>query len=375
MMPIGEVLSGIRAAFDSIISPEISLIIRLDSPSFAASREQTELSQTQDDSILPITSTSSRQDYSSYDITPYDRQPQENSPEAGPGFMARLKLTGSVFGESVASLFRHRLPRVEVYPEEAYLYDPPLEPFNSPSRLFNRPSESINEPTTSYPARSESFDTLSEHRLVPPGEGSGSYSLICKPDVSHFTEKAGGPSKNPRDKFPLTGIQDHDGAFLPKYPLDNAGQINSGPTDTTGAQHDPTVGSNGGHIEWGRIGSYRQPNNSYNHERSPETATDSLRTKWRYALRWERVVLCFAIFFMISTFISVVCAFKLYGQGRKIFVRKVFVWGILIMDFNVGVVMVAVRRNLGEVLFSITLVLVFGIFLNSYLDVLGYGPT
>jgi hypothetical protein len=233
----------------------------------------------------------------------------------------------------------------------------------------------------------------SQNSLIIAGEAlaSASYSLSHGPDAPESTEKVSGPSTNPRDSSLLAGIRDHDGTFLPGYTAGYERKIPSWPTEASGVQHDGidrTVtfdsppNANSTEVEEGissyqeHIPDYRRPNNSGGQrELSPNTATGSVKTKWSRAVRWERVILCSAIFFMVSTFIGAVCAFKLHGQGRKTFVRKIFVWGVLIMDFNVGVVMVALRRNLGEVLFSITLVLVFGIFLNSYLDVLGYGPT
>jgi hypothetical protein len=223
----------------------------------------------------------------------------------------------------------------------------------------------------------------SQNSLILSSEARPSYSLSHGPDAPQSTEKAGGPSTNP-DSTLLTGMGGHAEGLLPEYPRVYEPKIPTWSTDASGVQNDGidrTVTFDS-HNEGGissyqeHIPDHRLPNNSGGQrELSPDTATGSVRTKWSRAVRWERVILCSAIFFMVSTFIAAVCAFKLHGQGRKTFVRKIFVWGVLIMDFNVGVVMVALRRNLGEVLFSITLVLVFGIFLNSYLDVLGYGPT
>jgi hypothetical protein len=100
---------------------------------------------------------------------------------------------------------------------------------------------------------------------------------------------------------------------------------------------------------------------------------DSIRSKWKGLFPRERVIFSITSVAVILTVITGIILFKVHGQGRKTFVRKVFVWGFLIIMANGGIAMFAVRRNLGEVLFAMTLIIVLGIFLNPFLDVLGYG--
>ena len=104
------------------------------------------------------------------------------------------------------------------------------------------------------------------------------------------------------------------------------------------------------------------------------TMTDSVKSRWSRLLRWERMVFRITSAAVILTVITGIILFKVHGHGRKTFIRKVFVWGVLLIMANGGVAMFAVRRNLGEVLFAMTLIIVLGIFLNPFLDVLGYGP-
>jgi len=50
--------------------------------------------------------------------------------------------------------------------------------------------------------------------------------------------------------------------------------------------------------------------------------------------------------------------------------RRIFLGCMLLAMVASGIAMAAVRRNLGEVLFAMIMVIVVGMFLNSFLDLL-----
>jgi hypothetical protein len=58
------------------------------------------------------------------------------------------------------------------------------------------------------------------------------------------------------------------------------------------------------------------------------------------------------------------------AKGKKNVGRRIFLGCMLLSMVASGIAMAAVRRNLGEVLFAMIMVIVIGMFLNSFLDIL-----
>jgi hypothetical protein len=95
--------------------------------------------------------------------------------------------------------------------------------------------------------------------------------------------------------------------------------------------------------------------------------------KWKHLRSEERATCICSMLLILGTIITGFFIFKFHGKGRETFVKRAFLCGVLICMGASGTMMIAVRRNLGEVLFTMTMFLVLGIFIGGYLDVLGYG--
>lgn len=230
----------------------------------------------------------------------------------------------------------------------------------------------------------------SEDSLIQTGEVPIRYSLYECHDVSQPTSKVGESSKNREETFKATEIPGQDEPFVAGYGNGYPRHILTWSTDTnppraptyqgrmstmnssSGLSHALTNPS-AGHSNEGShpFEPYRLDGDG--RELSAKTMADSIRSKWKGLFPRERVIFSITSVAVILTVITGIILFKVHGQGRKTFVRKVFVWGFLIIMANGGIAMFAVRRNLGEVLFAMTLIIVLGIFLNPFLDVLGYG--
>lgn len=107
----------------------------------------------------------------------------------------------------------------------------------------------------------------------------------------------------------------------------------------------------------------------------PETSMNTISSKFQRLSLTERILFTVSSFIIITTAITTITLLRTHGKGRKTFTRTLFMFGILIIMGSSGLSMFAVRRNFGEVVFTMCLVMIMGIFLGSYLDILGsYGP-
>ena len=97
---------------------------------------------------------------------------------------------------------------------------------------------------------------------------------------------------------------------------------------------------------------------------------DTMTKRWYGLLPHERTLFVFSSITVLVTVISLFVLLKKVPKGRKDVGKKIFLGGILIVIVASGTGMVAVRRNMGEVLFTVTMVIALGIFLNSFLDIL-----
>jgi phosphatidylglycerophosphate synthase len=104
------------------------------------------------------------------------------------------------------------------------------------------------------------------------------------------------------------------------------------------------------------------------------TASSSLN-RFAELAAYEKTLFIITVFFFFSIVVTTLLVMTMHGHGNKKLVRSLFLGAILLLMLIVGLGMIMVRRNLGEVLFSMTLVLVLGIFVGGggYLDVIGYG--
>jgi hypothetical protein len=89
----------------------------------------------------------------------------------------------------------------------------------------------------------------------------------------------------------------------------------------------------------------------------------------------EKTLFIMSVFFFFAIVVTSLSVMMVRGHGNKKLVRSLFLGAILLLMLIVGIGMTMVRRNLAEILFSMTLVLVMGIFVGGggYLDVIGYG--
>jgi hypothetical protein len=106
----------------------------------------------------------------------------------------------------------------------------------------------------------------------------------------------------------------------------------------------------------------------------PDTSINTIGSKFTSLTLAERVLFTVSSFVIITTAVTTITLLRIHGKGRKTFTRTLFMFGILIIMGFSGLSMFAVRRNFGEVVFTMCLVMIMGIFLGSYLDILGYGP-
>ena len=92
MMPISEVISGIKAAFGSARSPEVSLQIRTNSSIRPINGEENAASRLEDDEL--------------FDILPHSIPCREDYQESRYSFTARLKAAGSTVANHFTYIFR-----------------------------------------------------------------------------------------------------------------------------------------------------------------------------------------------------------------------------------------------------------------------------
>jgi hypothetical protein len=93
------------------------------------------------------------------------------------------------------------------------------------------------------------------------------------------------------------------------------------------------------------------------------------REKWNRLTVCEMATVIISAALVFTTTVVTLWLFRTKGLGHKNFSRLIFMLGILIMMAASGASMFAVRRNLGEVFFAMTLIIALGIFLGSYLDI------
>jgi hypothetical protein len=84
----------------------------------------------------------------------------------------------------------------------------------------------------------------------------------------------------------------------------------------------------------------------------------------------ERIVLALASFLFISTIVVMITVFRTAGRGRKDISRRILLCGILIITASSAAAMFAIQKNLSNVLLTMTMLLVLGIFLNYFQDVI-----
>jgi hypothetical protein len=97
---------------------------------------------------------------------------------------------------------------------------------------------------------------------------------------------------------------------------------------------------------------------------------DELRTRWTGLGVCERVVFIMASLVVLASFVTLLALLGTIAKGKKNVGRRIFLGCMLLSMVASGVAMAAVRRNLGEVLFAMIMIVVIGMFLNSYLDLL-----
>lgn len=122
MMPIGEVVSGIKAASDSARSPEVSLQIRTNSSIRPINGEENAPSPLEDDEL--------------FDGLPHSISWREDHQESRSGFTARLKAAGSTVGNHFTSMFTKTWKRPEP--------PPPPESFDTLFEKYKRESDALN---------------------------------------------------------------------------------------------------------------------------------------------------------------------------------------------------------------------------------------
>jgi len=127
-MPIGEVVSGIKAASDSARSPEVSLQIRTNSSIRPINGEENTPSPLEDDEL--------------FDGLPHSISWREDHQESRSGFTAWLKAAGS----TVANHFTSRFRRLSMFTKTRKRSQPlpPSESFNTLFEKYKRESDARN---------------------------------------------------------------------------------------------------------------------------------------------------------------------------------------------------------------------------------------
>jgi hypothetical protein len=128
MMPIGEVVSGIKAASDSARSPEVSLQIRTNSSICPINGEENALSPLEDDEL--------------FDELLHSISWREDHQESRSGFTAWLKAAGSTVANHFTSRFR-RLSMFTKTQKRSAVFEPPppSESFDTLFEKYKRESE------------------------------------------------------------------------------------------------------------------------------------------------------------------------------------------------------------------------------------------
>ena len=86
----------------------------------------------------------------------------------------------------------------------------------------------------------------------------------------------------------------------------------------------------------------------------------------------QKIILRLAMFLMVSTVITMITVFQTAGRGHAAVSKRILLCGVLIIVASSAAAMFAIRKNVGEVLLTMTTLLVLGIFLSSFQDVI-YG--
>jgi hypothetical protein len=103
---------------------------------------------------------------------------------------------------------------------------------------------------------------------------------------------------------------------------------------------------------------------------TPCSNSESLRRVWWRMHPLQQMVLGLAIFLMVSTVITMITVFQTAGKGSAAVSKRILLCGMLITVASSAAAMFAVQRNVGEVVLTMTMLLVLGIFLSSFQDII-----
>jgi hypothetical protein len=98
---------------------------------------------------------------------------------------------------------------------------------------------------------------------------------------------------------------------------------------------------------------------------------DRLRRELTHCMsNLQKVILGLAMFLMVSTVVTMISVFRTAGRGHAAVSKRILLCGVLIIVASSAAAMFAIQRNFGEVLLTMTMVLVLGIFLSSFQDII-----
>jgi hypothetical protein len=105
---------------------------------------------------------------------------------------------------------------------------------------------------------------------------------------------------------------------------------------------------------------------------TPPGGVESAQRTWDRMSLAERVILGLAMFLLTGTVVTMITVFRTAGKGHAAVSKRILLCGMLIIVASSAAAMFAIQKNVGEVLLTMTMLLVLGIFLNSFQDVI-YG--
>jgi hypothetical protein len=106
------------------------------------------------------------------------------------------------------------------------------------------------------------------------------------------------------------------------------------------------------------------------HETSPGSNAESAQGTWERTCLLQKIVFSLAMFLFISTIVTMITVFRTAGKDHAAMSKRILLCGILIIVASSAMAMFAVRKNVGEVLLTMTMLFVLGIFLSSFQDVI-----
>ena len=112
--------------------------------------------------------------------------------------------------------------------------------------------------------------------------------------------------------------------------------------------------------------------NGRRREMTPCSNAESAHRIWGHMSTLQKIILSLVMLLMVSTVITMITVFRTAGRGDAAVSKRILLCGMLIIVASSVAAMFAIQKNVGEVLLTMTMLLVLGIFLSSFQDVI-YG--